>query len=88
MGVGCNLVQFVVYCVLLVMISGFRGGAYLDKHKNNFFLGRKSWLLNEWRGPEGNSIQLSAEGEVNSGVIPRLEASRYISSAVHRPFSC
>ena len=88
MGVGCNLVQFVVYCVLFVMISGFRGGTCLDKHKNNFFLGRKSWSLNEWRGPEGNSIQLSAEGEVNSGVIPRREALRYISNAVHRPFSC
>ena len=34
-----------------------------------------------------HSIQLSPEGEVNSGGmdIPRREASRYISSAVHRP---
>ena len=32
-----------------------------------------------------DSIQLSPEGEVNSGVdIPRREASRYISSTVHR----
>ena len=31
-----------------------------------------------------NNMQLSPEGEVNSGVdISRLEASRYISSAVH-----
>ena len=30
------------------------------------------------------SIQLSSEGQVNSGdYIPRREASRYISSAVH-----
>ena len=33
-----------------------------------------------------NSIQLSLEGEVNSGgYIPRREASRYISTALHRP---
>ena len=33
-----------------------------------------------------NSIQLSPEGEVNSGgYIPRREASRYISTALHRP---
>ena len=33
-----------------------------------------------------NSIQLSPEGEVNSGVyIPRREASRYISTAIHLP---
>ena len=34
-----------------------------------------------------HSIQLSPEGEVNSGGmdIPRREASRYISSAVHHP---
>ena len=31
-----------------------------------------------------NSIQLSPEGEVNSGGLkPRREVSRYISSAVH-----
>ena len=41
---------------------------------------------------EVNGIQLSPEGEVNSGKIPRREGiyiykdtSRYISSAVHRP---
>ena len=34
----------------------------------------------------GNNIQLSHEGEVNSGgCIPRREASRYISTALHRP---
>ena len=34
-----------------------------------------------------NSIQLSPEGEVNSGgYIPRREASRYISTALHRPW--
>ena len=33
------------------------------------------------------SIQLSPEGEVNSGgYIPRREASRYISTALHRPW--
>ena len=33
-----------------------------------------------------NNIQLSPEGEVNSGgYIPRREASRYISTALHRP---
>ena len=33
-----------------------------------------------------DSIQLSPEGEVNSGgYIPRREASRYISTALHRP---
>ena len=33
-----------------------------------------------------NSIQLSPEVEVNSGgYIPRREASRYISTALHRP---
>ena len=30
-------------------------------------------------------IQLSPEGEVNSGGIARSEASTYISSTVHRP---
>ena len=34
-----------------------------------------------------NNIQLSPEGEVNSdGCIPRREASRYISTALHRPW--
>ena len=33
-----------------------------------------------------NNIQLSPEGEVNSGgYIPRREASRYIFTALHRP---
>ena len=32
------------------------------------------------------NIQLSPEGEVNSGgYIPRREASRFISTALHRP---
>ena len=37
--------------------------------------------------PIGNdNIQLPPEGEVNSGgYIPRREASRYISTALHRP---
>ena len=36
--------------------------------------------------PEKYNIQLSPEGEVNSGgYIPRREASRYISTALHRP---
>ena len=34
-----------------------------------------------------SSIQLSPEGEMNSGrYIPRREASRYISTALHRPW--
>ena len=34
-----------------------------------------------------NNIQLSPEGEVNSGgYIPRREALRYISTALHRPW--
>ena len=33
-----------------------------------------------------NILQLSPEGEVNSGgYIPRREASSYISTALHRP---
>ena len=33
-----------------------------------------------------DTIQLFPEGEVNSGgYIPRREASRYISTALHRP---
>ena len=33
-----------------------------------------------------DSVQLTPEGEVNSsGYIPRREASRYISTALHRP---
>ena len=33
-----------------------------------------------------DNIQLSPEGEVNSGgYIPRREASRYIFTALHRP---
>ena len=33
-----------------------------------------------------DNIQLTPEGEVNSGgYIPRREASRYISTALHRP---
>ena len=33
-----------------------------------------------------NTIQLSPEGEVSSGgYIPRREASRYTSTALHRP---
>ena len=35
-----------------------------------------------WR----HSIQLSPEGEMNSGAyIPRREVSRYISTALHQP---
>ena len=37
-------------------------------------------------GIYSNNIQLFPEGEVNSGgYIPRCEASRYISTALHRP---
>ena len=49
-----------------------------------------SQLTRVWRrllGELVNSIQLSPKGEVNSGgYIPRHDASRYISSAVHRPW--
>ena len=38
-------------------------------------------------GGTENSIQLSPEGEVNSGgYIPRREALRYISTALHQPW--
>ena len=52
----------------------------------------KPYLLKVKKGSPGKSfkasynIQLSPEGEVNSGgYIPRCEASRYISTALHRP---
>ena len=39
-----------------------------------------------WPIEQLNSRQLSPEGEVNSGgYIPRREAWRYISTALHRP---
>ena len=40
-----------------------------------------------WPGrTQSNIIQLSPQGEVNSGgYIPRREASRFISTALHRP---
>ena len=41
----------------------------------------KIWFINGV-----DNIQLSPEGEVNSGgYIPRREASRYISTTLHRP---
>ena len=43
---------------------------------------RLKYLINK----NCNNIQLFLEGEVNSGgYIPRREASRYISTALHRP---
>ena len=45
-----------------------------------------SRVARNWIGPCYTIIQLSPEGEVNSGgYIPRREASRYISTALHRP---
>ena len=42
-------------------------------------------VSNSYQG-HTNNIQLSPEGEVNSGgYIPRCKASRYISTALHRP---
>ena len=44
-----------------------------------------SWHVGELFTEIDDSIQLSPEEEVNSGVdIPRREASRYISNAVDR----
>ena len=41
---------------------------------------------NHFEAKNVNNIQLFPEGEVNSGgYIPRREASRYISTAFHRP---
>ena len=49
---------------------------------------RKIWVAYLWRSCYIQIIiQLSPEGEVNSGgYIPRREASRYISTALHRPW--
>ena len=45
----------------------------------------KGWLPLDNIEQKTNNIQLSPEGEVNSGgYIPRREASRYISTALHR----
>ena len=48
------------------------------------FLPKRNSLFNP--NPFYNNIQLSSEGEVNSGgYIPRHKASRYLSTALHRP---
>ena len=49
-------------------------------------LSNAPWHVGELFIEIDDSIQLSPEEEVNSGVdIPGREASRYISNAVHRP---
>ena len=49
-------------------------------------LSNAPWHVGELFTEIDDSIQLSPEEEVNSGVdIPRREASRDISNAVHRP---
>ena len=49
-------------------------------------LSNAPWHVGELFTEIDDSIQLSPEEEVNSGVdIPRREASRYISSALKRP---
>ena len=49
-------------------------------------LSNAPWHVGELFTEIDDSIQLSSEEEVNSGVdIPRREASRDISNAVHRP---
>lgn len=49
-------------------------------------LSNAPWHVGELFIEIDDSIQPSPEEEVNSGVdIPRREASRYISNAVHRP---
>ena len=55
------------------------------KVRNNLSVfNRSQTLCNIHNG--SNNIQLFPEGEVNSGgYIPRREASRYISTALHRP---
>ena len=66
-----------------------------NRTKNKYVSYEEVWLniqflidfkiCHEWI----NILQLSPEGAVNSGLekyIPRRKASRYISSAVHRPW--
>lgn len=49
-------------------------------------LSNAPWHVGELFTEIDDSIQLSSKEEVNSGVdIPRREASRDISNAVHRP---
>ena len=49
-------------------------------------VGEKPWIYTSTPRVYVYIIQLSPEGEVNSGgYIPRREASRYISTALHRP---
>ena len=58
----------------------------LDKTKYSSFIGLFGWWWINVNTSHGISIQLSPDGEVNSGgYIPRCEASRYISTAVHLP---
>ena len=58
--------------------------ANYDDHVASMF-GFDMECSNSYQG-HTNNIQLSSEGEVNSGeYIPRREALRYISTALHRP---
>ena len=60
-----------------------RGGVRVMKSKKEDKL---KINYNAYLHTQKNIIQLSPEGEVNSGgYIPRREASRYISTALHRP---
>ena len=59
--------------------------ANYDDHVGSSMLRVDMECSNSYQG-HTNNIQLSPEGEVNSGeYIPRREASRYISTALHRP---
>ena len=59
--------------------------ANYDNHVGSSLFGFDMECSNSYQG-HTNNIQLSPKGEVNSGgYIPRCEASRYISTALHRP---
>ena len=74
---------------LLLSLSVLPMGIFLSSEVNVIFIGVWSqWcffpVLRKWVIID-DSIQLSPEGEVNSGgYIQRREASRYISIALHR----
>ena len=62
-----------------------RGREMWGRGKRRAYLCDSKAIKADW-GEGGGSIQLFPEGEVNSGgYIPRREASRYISTALHRP---
>ena len=62
-----------------IAIAGLRFDSHWTKQQ------AVSTTINDGKATAQNNIQLFPEGEVNSGgYIPRREASRYISTALHR----